>query len=160
RYGISARGAGYRWHEFDTRFDAAAHPHEPNRFGWVVEIDPFDPKSKPVKRTALGRFKHEGAMVTLAKDGRVVIYMGDDEGFEYIKKFVTDKPFDPSRKENNKDLLDHGTLYVAVFMKGGAGVWLELPQTPEALINTRREADRAGATRMDRPEWIAVHPET
>ena len=89
RYGINEKGFGYRWHELDERFDAAKHPNEPNRFGWVVEIDPWDPQSTPVKRTALGRFKHEGATVTLAKDGRVVVYMGDDERFEYIYKFVS-----------------------------------------------------------------------
>ncbi|MBV8032686.1 MAG: PhoX family phosphatase [Betaproteobacteria bacterium] len=158
RYGISAAGGGYRWHEHDARFDAAANPNEPNRFGWVVEIDPLDPQAKPVKRTALGRIKHESATVTLAKDGRVVVYMGDDERYEYIYKFVSRGKFNPSDRAANKDLLDEGTLYVALFAKGGNGVWLELPGTPESLVRARQAADAVGATKMDRPEWIAVHP--
>jgi uncharacterized protein len=156
RYGINARGFGNRWHEFDPRFDAAAHPVEPNKFGWVVEIDPYDPASTPVKRTALGRLKHEGAMVTHAVDGRVVVYMGDDERFEYIYKFVSAKPYDGK----GRDVLDDGTLYAARFNGGGQGEWLALPRTPEALVFTRQAADNAGATKMDRPEWLAVHPVT
>lgn len=160
RYGINARGFGYRWHEFDARFDAAANPEEPNRFGWVVEIDPFNPKSTPVKRTALGRFKHEGAMVTLAADGRVVVYMGDDERFEYVYKFVSRDRYDAGNRDANRDLLDHGMLYAARFDDNGGGRWLPLAGGAEALIRTRQAADRAGATRMDRPEWVAVHPVT
>jgi len=160
RYGIRAGGFGYRWHEHDARFDAGAHPNEPNRFGWVVEVDPYDPDSVPVKRTALGRFKHEGAMVTLADDGRVVVYMGDDERFEYIYKFVSARPYNARDRAANRDLLDAGTLYVARFDDGGEGRWLRLPASPEALVRTRQAADAAGATRMDRPEWIAVHPVT
>jgi secreted PhoX family phosphatase len=157
RYGISARGAGYRWHEYDARFDANAHPNEPNRHGWVVEIDPYDPQAMPIKRTALGRFKHEGAM---ADDGRVVVYMGDDERFEYIYKFVSKDKFNPNTRSANRDLLDEGTLYVARFDAHGAGQWLALPKTAQALIGTRLAADQAGATKMDRPEWAAVHPTT
>jgi len=160
RYGINARGGGYRWHEFDPRFDAQANPLEPNRFGWVVEIDPYDPRAQPVKRTALGRFKHEGAMVTLAADRRVVVYMGDDERFEYIYKFVSSKPYAPENRGANSALLDEGTLFVARFEPNGAGQWLALPKSAEALVYTRLAADAAGATKMDRPEWIAVHPVT
>ena len=97
RYGITARGGGYRWHEFDERFDAARHPNEPNRFGWVVEIDPFDPSRPPVKRTALGRFKHEGAALRWRRIGRVAFYMGDDERFEYVYKFVSRDPATATR---------------------------------------------------------------
>jgi hypothetical protein len=160
RYGINARGFGYRWHEFDPRFDAGANPAEPNRFGWVVEIDPYDPRSMPIKRTALGRFKHEGAMVTLAADGRVVVYLGDDERFEHLYKFVSRDRFNPGNRASNRDLLDHGALYAARFEDGGTGRWLALDGGPEALIRTRQAADRAGATKMDRPEWVAVHPVT
>jgi secreted PhoX family phosphatase len=159
RYGINARGFGYRWHEFDARFDAGAHPLEPNRFGWVVEIDPYDPQSVPVKRTALGRFKHEGAMVTLAADGRVVVYMGDDERFEYVYKFVSRDRYQAQNRAANRDLLDHGALYAARFDDNGGGHWLPL-QGADAMIQTRQAADRAGATKMDRPEWVAVHPTT
>lgn len=160
RYGISARGAGYRWHEFDKRFDAQANPNEPNKFGWVVEIDPYDPSAQPVKRTALGRFKHEGAMTTLSPDGRVVVYMGDDERFEYIYKFVSKGGYNPSNRAANRDLLDEGTLYVAKFGAGGHGEWLRIEPTAANLIYARLAADKAGATKMDRPEWIAVHPVT
>ncbi len=160
RYGITARGFGYRWHKFDKRFDAAANPLEPNKFGWVVEIDPYDPQSVPVKRTALGRFKHEGAMVTLAADGRVIVYMGDDERFEYIYKFVSKGRYDPANRAANRDLLDQGTLYAARFNDDHSGVWLALPANAEAMVFARQAADRAGATRMDRPEWAAVHPVT
>jgi secreted PhoX family phosphatase len=173
RYGITAQGFGYRWHEFDERFDAQAHPHEANRFGWVVEIDPFDPHSTPVKRTALGRFSHECAVHRLAADRRVVIYSGDDRANEYIYKFVSREAYDPADPARNRDLLDEGTLYVAHFHDDGTGTWLELSfgkngltqengfaSQAEVVIHARQAADRAGATMMDRPEWIAVHPHT
>jgi secreted PhoX family phosphatase len=173
RYGITKTGFRYRWHEHDARFDAGRHPHEPNRFGWVVEIDPFEPGSQPVKHTALGRFKHEGAWVTLAPDGRVVVYMGDDERFEYIYKFVSGSPYTPGDRAAAMQLLREGALYAARFHGDGSGEWLELAlgkngiepasgflSQAEVLVNTRGAADRAGATRMDRPEWIAVHPRT
>ncbi len=125
RYGITDKGFGYRWHEHDERFDAARHPNEPNRFGWVVEIDPFDPAPPPVKRTALGRFKHEGAAVTLAADGRVVVYMGDDERGEYIYKFVSDGPLRSRRPGARPSACStRGTLYVARFDADGTGRWL------------------------------------
>jgi len=166
RYDINERGGGYRWHEFDERFDAARHPNEPNRFGWVVEIDPFDPSRPPVKHTALGRFKHEGAALAVAPDQRVAFYMGDDARFEYVYKFVSRDPAGPSA-------LEHGTLYAARFDADGTGVWLELapgqngldagagfPSQAEICIAPRLAGEIAGATRMDRPEWIAVHPLT
>jgi secreted PhoX family phosphatase len=173
RYGITKDGFGHRWHLYDQRFDANANPHEPNRFGWVVEIDPYDPQSMPVKRTALGRIKHEGACVTVAPDNRIVCYMGDDESFEYIYKFVSRDPWNPSDRGANQDLLDYGTLYVARFHSDGTGRWLELRQgtnnltaangfatQAEVLVKTRQAADLAGATKMDRPESISCHPIT
>jgi secreted PhoX family phosphatase len=173
RYGITKTGFRYRWHEHDPRFDAASHPNEPNRFGWVVEIDPYDPVRPPVKHTALGRFKHEGATVTLARDRRVVVYMGDDERFEYVYKFVSHHPYTAADRAGNAGLLAEGTLYVARFDASGGGAWIELthekngldaaagfPGPADILIDTRAAADLVGATRMDRPEWIAVHPQT
>ncbi len=173
RYGLRAKGFGYRWHEFDARFDAVKHPNEPNRFGWVVEIDPQDPAQTPLKRTALGRFKHEGATTTLSRDGHAVVYMGDDERFEYVYKFVSRDKVKPGGLRANKDLLDHGTLYAGRFDTQGYGRWLPLVQgekglsaadgfasQAEVLIKCRQAADAVGATRMDRPEWVAVHPNT
>jgi len=173
RQGIRPKGRGNRWDEFDERFDAGKHPNEPNRFGWVVEFDPCDPQSKPVKRTALGRFSHEGAWPAVAGDGRVVIYMGDDRAFEYIYKFVSRDAWNRNDRGANRDLLDRGTLYVARFHEDGSGEWVELTHAKnkltsatgfedqaDVLIRTRSAADTVGATRMDRPEWIAVHPGT
>lgn len=173
RYGLVNKGWGYRWHEHDERFDAAKHPNEPHRFGWVVEIDPYDATQTPVKRTALGRFKHEGATTTLSKDGQAVVYMGDDERFEYIYKFVSRDKVKAGGYKANKDILDHGTLYVARFDALGFGRWQALKHgengltaangfadQAEVLIKCRQAADVLGATKMDRPEWIAVHPQT
>ena len=173
RYGLAPGGFGYRWHEFDQRFSVADHRNEPNRFGWVVEIDPMKPYSTPVKRTALGRIKHEGAWTTIAGNGKVVVYMGDDERYEYIYKFVSSGTYDPDNAVANRNLLDDGTLYVARFNVDGSGNWLPLvlgqsgigPATgfdSQAAVVTyaRAAADVAGATPMDRPEWIAIHPTT
>lgn len=173
RYGLRAKGFGYRWHEYDERFDAAKHPNEPHRFGWVVEIDPQDPTQTPIKRTALGRLKHEGATTTLSRDGHAVVYMGDDERFEYVYKFVSRDTVKPGGYHANKELLDHGTLYVARFDAQGYGRWLPLvhgekgldaaggfASQAEVLIRCRQAADALGATKMDRPEWVAVHPNT
>ncbi|MCB6184401.1 PhoX family phosphatase [Leeia sp. TBRC 13508] len=173
RYGINDKGAGYRWHEFDQRFNAAVEPNESNRFGWVVEIDPYDPNSTPVKRTALGRMGHEGAATIIAEDGRVVVYMGDDKRFEYIYKFVSRDKYDANNRAHNMTLLDHGTLYVAKFKADGSGEWIELTQGKNGLtedkgfanqgdvvIKARQAGDVVGATPMDRPEWTTVHPHT
>lgn len=172
RYGIG-NGAGYRWHEYDERFNADLHPNEAHRFGYVVEIDPFNPQAMPVKRTALGRFKHEGATVVLAQDGRVAVYSGDDERNEYIYKFVSNRKFNPHDRAANSTLLDDGILYVAAFYPNGQGEWVALkhgengltaengfPDQASICLRTRQAADRVGATMMDRPEWIAVHPKT
>lgn len=173
RNGITAKGRGYRWNEFDERFDAGKHPNEPNRFGWVVEFDPYDTQAKPVKRTALGRFSHEGAWPAPARDGRLVIYMGDDRAFEYIYKFVSRDAWNRTERNANHDILDHGTLHVAKFHDDGSGEWVPLvfgtgkltaasgfADQADVLVRTRAAADAVGATKMDRPEWITVHPAT
>jgi secreted PhoX family phosphatase len=167
RYGINANGSGYLWHTTDTRFNANLEPNEANRFGWVVEFNPFDPQSTPVKRTALGRLKHEGAWVQESRDGRVVVYMGDDEQFEYIYRYVSNHKW-RNAITRGIDPLDDGILYVARFNADGTGEWLPLvPGEPglegwslnDILINTRTAADRVGATPMDRPEWIDTFPD-
>lgn len=167
-YGITATGSGYLWHTTDKRFQVDKEPNELNRFGWVVEIDPFKPHSTPVKRTALGRLKYEGAWVQEARNGKVVVYMGDDERNEYIYRYVSNLPW---RQAHRQDInpLDDGILYVAKFHTDGTGEWLPLmPDNPrlagwslnDILINTRGAADAAGATMMDRPEWIDIFPRT
>ncbi len=137
RYGVTPTGFGYRWHQVDPRFNADNNPLEPNLFGWVVEIDPFDSRSVPVKRTALGRFKHESAQVAVSRGNRVAFYMGDDERNEYIYKFVCANPFVPNSASANRDLLDEGTLYVAVF-----------DSTPGTAANRFRG------------RWLALKPDT
>ena len=179
RYGVVAASKDINWHLHDPRFDLAYNPNELNRHGWVVEIDPFDPHSTPVKRTALGRFKHENAALAETRDGHAVVYMGDDERGEFIYKFISRDKIDHQNPKANRDLLDHGTLYVARFDNGdshpdrpkGKGQWIELSHgknginagscfanQAEVLIHARLAASAVGATRMDRPEWIVVSP--
>jgi secreted PhoX family phosphatase len=179
RYGAVVASKEINWHQHDERFDLAKNPNEINRHGWVVEIDPFDPQSTPVKRTALGRFKHENAALTQTKDGRAVVYMGDDERGEFIYKFISRDKINHKNAKANRDLLDQGTLYVARFDGGdsnpdhpkGKGEWVELSHgkhgidassgfasQAEVLIHARLAASVVKATRMDRPEWIVVSP--
>lgn len=182
RYGVSAGGFGYRWHTTDPRFDVSTNPHEPHLFGWVVEIDPYNPASMPVKRTALGRFKHESAQYVVDKHNRIAFYMGDDERNEYIYKFVCANAYNPRHPAANRDLLDSGVLYVARFDADLRGEWIALlPGTiglngqplrqhpnfagandaevlAKILIKTRMAADAVGATMMDRPEWTGARP--
>ncbi|MEV1291431.1 PhoX family phosphatase [Pseudonocardia sp. NPDC049635] len=193
RYGISEGPSGRGWERVDPRWDLAQEPNEENRFGWIVEIDPHDPSSTPVKHTALGRFKHEGATVALTRDGRPVVYMGDDERFDYVYKFVSDKRMRKGNsradREHNAGLLASGTLYVATFTGNspaaeitgdgalpgdgafdGGGTWTPLASTTrsyvagmsvaDVFVFTRLAADRAGATKMDRPEDVEPNPRT
>ncbi|MGJ8581334.1 MAG: PhoX family protein, partial [Psychromonas sp.] len=130
RYGIVAEQSKYQWHNFDERFDLAKNPNEPNRFGWIVEIDPNDPTSTPLKRTALGRFKHENAAIMVNDDGHVVVYLGDDERGEHLYKFVTKNKYQEGNDQANRQLLEEGTLFVAKFAMHadkleGEGEWLE-----------------------------------
>jgi len=186
----------FHWESADPRFDATpdfqqshgAYVNEPHRFGWVVEFDPFDPQSRPVKRTAMGRLFREGATPSLREDGSLAFYSGDDMQGEYLYKFVPSRRYSAENPAANRDLLDAGILYVARFssdsassteMEHGAnktlrkGEWLPLqygrPElTPErgfhsqadVLVMTRVAADLVGATRLDRPEWVAIHPQT
>nr|WP_239081096.1 PhoX family protein [Streptomyces coelicoflavus] len=117
RYGIGTGATERKWERFDKRFDVAREPNEVHRFGYVVELDPYDPESTPRKHTALGRFKHEAATVRLTHDGRPVVYTGDDERFDYFYKFVGSKRMRHGNsrwaREHNLSLLDEGTLYVA-----------------------------------------------
>jgi secreted PhoX family phosphatase len=177
RWGIR-KATSYRWPEFDPRFDTVRNPNEPNRFGWVVEVDPMDPTSTPVKRTALGRAAHEGAWVAVTQDQRAVVYSGEDARFEYIYKFVSRDPIAPATEgktaaQANATLLDHGTLYVARFDANGTGVWIPLvhgqgglaadtgfADQGEVVVKARQASDLLGATKMDRPEWLAIDPHT
>lgn len=188
RYGVATNGRGrYGWGTVAsvddyTRFNASTrgatpaedYRNEPNTYGWVVEIDPFDPTSTPKKRTALGRFGHEGAWVAPVQQGQpVTVYMGDDSQFEYVYKFVSSGRWMKQRPAANRELLENGTLYVARFNEDGSGDWIALTfgqngLTPEngfasqadVLLNTRTAADLVGATPMDRPEWGTIDERT
>ncbi|ANS80194.1 Putative phosphatase [Serinicoccus hydrothermalis] len=176
RYGITSAGRG--WEQADPRFSLVEEPHEVNRFGWIVEVDPDDPGSTPVKHTALGRFKHEGATIRLAQDGRAVAYMGDDERFDYVYKFVSRRRYREGDKRHNLRLLSDGDLYVARFTGDGfqdgeydgRGEWLPLIVDGESHVDgmavaevctwTRLAADTVGPTKMDRPEDVQPDPHT
>ncbi|GLK55855.1 secreted PhoX family phosphatase [Methylopila capsulata] len=169
RYGVTEGATGRKWEAFYDRFDVTKEPNEPFRFGWVVEIDPYDPTFRPRKRTALGRAKHEAATTALAADGRVVVYTGDDQQFDYVYKFVSNGKYDPNNRRANFDLLDDGVLYVAKFRDNNKGVWIPLTldhpklkgkfsSQGELLIKTRLAADMVGATAMDRPEDCQPNP--
>ncbi len=153
--------------------------HVANTFGWVVEIDPFNPNSTPKKRTALGRFAHEGAWPGLVVAGQPLVwYMGCDSRHEYIYKYVSKALWDPNDATRGMlagdKYLNEGRLYVARFNADGSGDWLELKfgqngidenntayafsDQADVLIHARLAADAAGATKMDRPEWGAVNP--
>jgi secreted PhoX family phosphatase len=181
RYGVGEEEEGRGWHRADPRFDLTKEPHEPFRFGWVVEIDPSDPTSTPRKHTMLGRLKHETANIALNANGRVVAYTGDDEKGEYFYRFVSDKRYrdgnSAADRAHNMTLLDSGTLYVARFVGrpedlvpeyDGYIDWRPLTSATESyidgmsvadvLIDTRFAADLAGGTRMDRPEDVQLNP--
>ncbi|EMB1202664.1 PhoX family phosphatase [Campylobacter coli] len=175
RYGFNKTSL-YGWEKFDERFDLAKNMDEANRFGWIVEINPFDAKSTPVKRTSLGRFKHENAEIIVEKDGSVIVYMGDDEMNEFIYKFVSKHKY--KKGTDTSKILDEGTLYVGQFNGNvgdfrGSGKWIALEygkngldeskgfkSQADILINTRLAASVVGATPMDRCEWIASHKES
>ncbi|MFC8302893.1 PhoX family protein [Specibacter sp. NPDC057265] len=190
RYGLEDKETTMAWEKDDPRFDARGEDHrnEPNRFGYIVELDPEDPDSVPKKHTGMGRFKHEGANVIVARNGRVVAYSGDDERFDYLYKFVSKGKYQENDKAHNMTLLSEGDLYVAQFAGNsaseidgsgklpadgsfdGTGAWLPLVvngrsaidgmSVPEVLVYTRLAADKAGATKMDRCEDVEPNPAT
>jgi uncharacterized protein len=198
RYGIALEPSELRWETFDPRFDVATTPNEVNRFGYVIEVNPWDPASTPVKHTAMGRNRHEAATIHVTPDGTVVAYSGDDQAFEYMYKFVSSKKIqpgnDPAAVANNMTILDEGTLYVAKLSSDvpaneidgsgklpssgsftGSGTWVPLLRSgpngageslvdgmtaQEVAVFTRFAADKANATKMDRPEDFETNPKT
>lgn len=164
RYGVSTKvdPGRYNYHGFDARFDITKTPNEPHRAGYIVEIDPAKPDSTPVKHTALGRFKHENAACALAPDGRVIVYMGDDERGEFMYKWLSVDKYVPGG--DTSTLLSEGQLYVAKFNADMSGEWVALTpastgmSAAEIAIFSRIAASKVGATTMDRPEWVAVNP--
>lgn len=173
RYGLPNGVGSYPWARHFDRFDVSKEPNEPFRHGWMIEFDPYDPTSMPKKRTALGRFRHEGCTFQVARNGRVVGYMGDDERFQFMYKYVSNGTLNAFDKAANEKLLDEGVLYVAKLNDDGTGEWLPLvagrgPLTAangyatqaEVLIDTRGAAALLGATPMDRPEDMEANPVT
>lgn len=145
RMGISGGESDRKWERFDDRFDVVKTPNEPNRFNYIVEIDPLDPESTPVKHTALGRFKHEAGNIHIAEDGTVVCYSGDDERFDYLYKFVSSRQMEEGNLEHNMTILDAGTLYVAKFNGN----------SPESEIDGSGELPEDGAFDGD-GEWLPL----
>lgn len=197
RYSFEDDADEHQWGRYEKRFDLALEPNEANRFGYVVEVDPHEPKSMPIKHSALGRLKHESANIHVTNDGTVVAYTGDDERFEYIYKFVSTRKIksglSATARAHNMGILNEGTLYVASFdgnepdaidgsgklppsgTFAGKGAWHKLltvapdgkatshidgMSPDEVAVFTRLAADKAGATKMDRPEDIEPHPRT
>ncbi|PSE46808.1 phosphatase [Acinetobacter nosocomialis] len=150
----------------------------PNTFGWMVEIDPFDNRQNPVKRTSLGRFAHEDSACRAVAGQPIAFYMGDDSRGEYIYKFVSSAVWDTKDINGGyaagDKYMNSGKLYVAKFNNDGSGQWIELaygknglnesnttyPFKSQAEVVTfaRLAADSVGATKMDRPEWATVNP--
>ena len=163
RYGVPGRW--YNWGQHHDRWNIDKEPNEPNRWGWIVEVDPRNPDAPPIKHTAMGRFRHEGAETTVSKDGHLVVYSGDDNRFDYQYKYVSKGVVNEETSVFGSPLMSDGTLYVARFDADGTVEWLPLvhgtgPLTPEngfasqadVMIDTRIAADLLGATPMDRPE--------
>ena len=163
RYGVP--GMWYAWGKHYDRWNIDKEPNEPNRWGWIVEVDPRNPDAAPIKHTSLGRFRHEGAETTISSSGKLVIYSGDDNRFDYQYKYVSNESVTPENSVFGSTLLSDGILYVARFDEDGTITWLPLvhgegPLTAEngfnsqadVMIDTRIAADLLGATPMDRPE--------